>query len=461
MNTWMLKIILFIAVLSLNARAQNSIRGDFPLLKGQKVQLIGFRDLGIYTIDSTTVSNQGSFTLAYTDQDLGMGYISGPDNKSYLVVLAQEQLHIKGELLSAPEGIRTITGAENKAFVNYATAHGKREQALSAWVYLQKIYQADSLFSNQKAVQQAIASETSRINNEDGDFLNQLAPQSYMKWYLPLRKLISAVGTVAQYKIEEIPNTIAAFRQLDYADPRWYHSGLLKDAIESQYWLLENRGLPLDAMYVEMNRSTDSLLQSLSQNETAFNLVTKYLFDYFEKHSLFAASEYLANQALSQNNCRIEFNLGQQLESYRAMKKGNNAQDIVFEGDVFQNGKAITTPARLSEVKAKYKLVIFGANWCPNCVAELKQLIPLYEKWKSQGVEVVFISLDTDQKAFRDFAIQMPFISSCDYKKWDTPAAKAYFVSSSPTMYLVDQNQKIVLRPISIQQLDAYLQNLK
>lgn len=278
---------------------------------------------------------------------------------------------------------------------------------------------------------------------------------------MPLRTLIGSVATVAQYKMEEIPNTIAAFRKLDYADSRLYKSGLLKDAIESQYWLLENSGQSLDMVYKDMNLSTDYLLQSLSKNETTFNLVTKYLFDYFEKHSLFTASEYLANKALTQNSCRIELNLGQQLQSYRAMKKGNTAPDIVFSGDVFQNGKAITDPARLSEVKAKYKLVIFGANWCPSCVEELRQLIPLYEKWKSQGVEVVFISLDTEENVFRDFAIKMPFISRCDYKKWDTPAAKAYFVSSSPTMYLLDEHQKIMLRPNSIKQLDAYMQNLK
>lgn len=73
----------------------------------------------------------------------------------------------------------------------------------------------------------------------------------------------------------------------------------------------------------------------------------------------------------------------------------------------------------------------------------------------------MFISLDTDQRAFRDFTIQMPFISSYDYKKWDTPAGKAYFVYSSPTMYLLDEDQKIMLRPMSMLQLDAYLQSGK
>ena len=438
-----------------------SITGNLTQLGGQEIRLEGFSSLKTYPISSATIDEKGNFKLSYSTADHGVGYLMSADDKPLFVILSGEDIELFGEALSYPESIKVTKGQENQWFEQYAQEHPKREQAQSAWVYLQKIYEGDPLFSNQKPVLLAIANEKSRIHKEDADFLNQLPPQYYIRWYLPLRKLVSSVATVAQYNIEEIPNTIAAFRELDYADPRLYKSGLLKDAIESQYWLLENSGQSLDMVYKDMNLSTDFLLQSLSKNETTFNLVTKYLFDYFEKHSLFTASEYLANKALTQNSCRIEFNLGQQLESYRAMKKGNTAPDIVFSGDVFQNGKAITDPARLSEVKAKYELVIFGANWCPSCVEELRQLIPLYEKWKSQGLEVVFIALDTEENAFRDFAIKMPFISSCDYKKWDTPAAKAYFVSSSPTMYLLDEHQKIMLRPNSIKQLDAYMQNLK
>jgi len=88
---------------------------------------------------------------------------------------------------------------------------------------------------------------------------------------LPIRKLISSVSTVAQYRTQEIPATIAAFRKIDYADPRLYKSGLLNDAFESQYWLLENRGLPLDTIYKDMNVSTDVILKSIVKNEQIYN----------------------------------------------------------------------------------------------------------------------------------------------------------------------------------------------
>ena len=444
-------------LLTFNSFAQHTITGNFPLLTGQQVRLVGFEGFGIYTIDSTKVSEQGVFTLKYADKDRGMGYLSAVDKKAYFVVLANEDIQLKGEVLSVPASVVTLSGKENQLFVQYATEHPKREQALSAWVYLQKIYQTDSLFSIQKLPSQAIEAEMQRIKQEDLVFLNNLDANSYIRWYLPVRKLVSSVSTVAQYRTEEIPATINTFRNIDYTDKRLYKSGLYKDIVDSHFWLLENMGQPLDNVFKQMSISIDFMLKNLSKNENKFNEITKYLFHLLESHSLYQASEYLAIKVLTQNSCTINNDLAKQLELYRAMKKGNTAPDIVFSGDVFKNGTVIKMPSLLSEIQSAYKVVIFGASWCPKCVEELSQLLPLYEKWKSKGVEVVFISLDTDKAVFKNFTSVFPFIGMCDYKNWDTQAAKDYYVFATPTMFLLDTDKKIVLRPNSVKQIDAWV----
>jgi hypothetical protein len=40
-----------------------------------------------------------------------------------------------------------MQGYENQAFEKYAQEQPRREQALSAWIYLEKIYALDSLFA--------------------------------------------------------------------------------------------------------------------------------------------------------------------------------------------------------------------------------------------------------------------------------------------------------------------------
>ena len=118
--------------------AQHTITGDFAPLAGQQVRLAGFEGFGIYIIDSTTASEKGHFALSYTSRDRGMGYLAAKDNKAYFVVLANEDIQLKGEVLSAPESIVCLSGKENQLFVQYAVEYPKRQQALSAWDYLIK-----------------------------------------------------------------------------------------------------------------------------------------------------------------------------------------------------------------------------------------------------------------------------------------------------------------------------------
>ncbi len=436
---------------------QHNIKGKFPPLAGQQVKLVGFQDFDIYTIDSTKVSEQGDFTLNYSDKDWGMGYLAATDNKAYFVVLTKEDIQLKGEVLSIPESTEILSGTENQLFVQYVTEHPKREQALSAWVYLQKIYTADSLFANHTQPQQSIETEMQRIKQEDINYLTNLDSKTYISWFLPNRKLVSSVATIAQYRTEEIPATINSFRNIDYTDARLYKSGLLKDVIESHVWLIENMGQPLDTVYKELGISIDCILANLVNNEETFNLITKYLFDVLENHSLFKAAEHLAIKILTDYPNVANTIFATELERYRHIKKGNIAPDIAFAGEVFQSGSKINTPKKLSEIQTSYKVVIFGSSGCSNTAKELSQTISLYKNWKSQNVEVVFISLNTDKTLFKNFTKVFPFISMCDYKKWESKAVQDYYVYTTPTILLLDKNHKIILQPKSISQLNSWI----
>ena len=449
-----LLLLTFTTCLSLSAQ---SITGNLTQYKNQPIRLEVFNGLQTYLISNTTIDTSGKFELKYSKSDYGVGYLISADEKPFFVILGREFIEIWGEALSYPQSLQIRKGQENQLFGHYGSEHPKREQALSAWVYLQKIYQADSLFALQKTPQQAIETEIRRIKQEDQDFLKNLDPESYVSWYLPIRKLVSSVSTVAQYRTEEIPATLAAFRYLDYTDERLYKSGLLQDVIDSHYWLIENSGRSLDSVFIEMKISIDLMIENLLSDENKLNEITGYLFGYLEKHSLFQASEHLAIKVLTQNSCTVNDELAKQLESYRAMKIGYTAPDIVFSGDVIRSGSPLQTPKRLSDIQSAHTVVIFGASWCPKCAEELGQLMPLYDKWKSKGVEVVFVSLDTSEELFKSFADIFPFISMCDYKKWENQAIQDYYVFATPTMYLLDTDHKIILRPNSIKQVDAWI----
>jgi peroxiredoxin len=269
----------------------------------------------------------------------------------------------------------------------------------------------------------------------------------------------SAQNGIVNTSPKELQSSKNLFLNINYSNSQIYSSGLIYDIIEKQFWLIQNSRLDEVAKFKELASSVDIILDSVKKNEKVYNDLTKYLFQYFEKYSLINASEYIALKALGQKEVALNNALANKLESYRKMKVGNRAPNFELVGDVFKNGSALKAAIHLSDIKTKYKLVIFGGSWCNQCRAEMIQLLPRYNNWKAKGVEVVFVSLDTDKKEFENFTAPFPFYSACDYEKWETQAAKDYYVSSSPTIFLLDSNNKIILRPPTVASLDGWLES--
>jgi len=441
------------------ASAQDTITGSFPTLSDQHVKLVGYDGFNTYTIDRVMVDANGYFKLSFSKEDYGMGYLETGEQEAYIVILAPgEHLQLKGEALSLPQKVSIQSGRQNKLFEQYANEHPRREQALSAWVFLENIYRQDSLFATHDTPKAAIDQEMQRIRVEDAAFLAGLPPDDYVSWFLPVRKLVSSVSTIAQYRTEEIPEAINAFREMDYTDTRLWKSGLLRETIDAHFWLIENSGRSLDSVYVKMNTSIDHMMQNLAEHEQKFNEITDYLFNLLERRSLFGASEYLALKVLNEVSCTVDDHLAAQLESYRAMKTGKTAPDFAFPKNVIAPGfQAEKIPQKLSDINSQYTVLVFGASWCPACHNELLEVAGLYEKWKQYDVEVVYVSLDEDWQSFKSFAGAFPFISISDYQKWDSPIVQAYHIFATPTMYLLDSEQEILLRPNSFRQMDAWV----
>lgn len=430
------------------------ITGNLKSLKNDSIKLESFNGFKTYLVSETTTDVKGNFKLQYSSEDYGVGYIISSDNKPLFVILNGEDIEIKGDALSYPETIKVTKGKENQWFEKFAKEQPRREQALSAWKYLEGIYEKDSLFSGLTITRKSIGDELNRILLEEQTYIQNLPKESYVKWFLPIRKLVSSVPIIAKYRTEEIPSTIKALRELDYIDIRLYKSGLYKDAIDNHFWLIENSGQPLKKVYEDMRISIDSMIANLVFDERKLNEVTDYLFDLLERHSLFEASEYLALKVLNENSCTIETELAKQLETYRAMKKGNIAPDIIFdENSIFPSNKI----EKLSDIDNEFTLILFAAGWCPKCQEEVPNIAKLYDKWNQSGVEVVLVSLDENKDSFHEFVKNFPFISTCDYQKWDGKIVNDYYVFSTPTMFLLDSDRKIVLRPNSVKQMDAWV----
>ena len=70
-----------------------------------------------------------------------------------------------------------------------------------------------------------------------------------------------------------------------------------------------------------------------------------------------------------------------------------------------------------------------------------------YSLLKAKGIEVVAISLDSDQKAYEDKTYALPWINDSELKGWKSKAAEVYNIHGTPTYYILDKDNKIIEKP--------------
>jgi len=435
-------LIIFLLTI-VNGQAQ--IKGNFKFLAGQELELIGYNNFRTEVLSVTSVDSLGNFTLVYPNTYKGMAILKAKDKSSLAFILTETGLKITGLNLKLKDSIEFVNSKENNDFVQYFEDYKQRQKALFSWHYLKDKYQNYEVLKKQNSILKNINEESNRIEKEDTNYLNALDKETYVSWFLPLKKLVSDMPIITRHKKEQIPNVIEQFRRIDFNNPKFKTSGLLKDLIDGHYLLLENSSQSLDSIYIQMNKSTDFLLDNLTKNETLLNEAGDYLFNYLEKRSLFKSSEYLAVQLLSINGCVLEDKLANKLEAYRKLKLGNTAPDIIF-----------SDRTKLSSI-ASAKLLVFGASWCSKCKEDALKLKAYYNSWKQKGVSVVYVSIDTDKTDFENTYSNVPWKTDCDFKGWDSQVVKNYHVFATPTYFMLDKDLKIILRPKSVEQANSWI----
>jgi peroxiredoxin len=98
--------------------------------------------------------------------------------------------------------------------------------------------------------------------------------------------------------------------------------------------------------------------------------------------------------------------------AHAEVRKGDRAAELVQVSDAA--GKTIS----LGRFKDKVVVLTFGASWCEPCKKELPLLAKMAPKLRSEGVEIVTVNIDDNQKNAEAFlkqhGIQLTVVSDND-----------------------------------------------
>jgi peroxiredoxin len=353
-----------------------------------------------------------------------------------IVLLNNENFEIKWVDFKDFTGVQFTNTKENEAFQQAFTINMDAQKKLAGLTYLLPFYQMDLTKKEWTAqLEQEITSENSRFEA----YLKKIPHTSYAKTYLTYRAVLQKLQKENKTQVEARDGE-TTFLALDFSDERLLYSGLAKELFDA--YLKQTFTLQEEALIVsKLNAFSDVLKKSSQGNTKALNQYSEYMMKEYEKFGLIACAEHLALSLLDDNKCIINDKTLPILEQYKKMAIGNKAADMVFSAGLKYN--------KLSEVPAKFKVVVFGASWCEACTKEIPQFKDYAELFKTTyDAEIVFVSLDTDKEKYDAYIKDLPFINTCDYKGWGSPNVKNYYVFATPSVYVLDTENKIVAKPL-------------
>jgi len=106
------------------------------------------------------------------------------------------------------------------------------------------------------------------------------------------------------------------------------------------------------------------------------------------------------------------------------------------------------------EIDAPYTIVFLYNPTCDHCMEESPKLAQFYKEWKSKGVEVYAMALETNDKEWKDF------IAKHDMGAWvnvfDPTNASLYgkyYVDNTPELYLLGPDKTIIAKNLDVEQV--------
>lgn len=244
------------------------------------------------------------------------------------------------------------------------------------------------------------------------------------------------------------------FDNIDFSDERLLRTPILHNRIEHYF-----TRMIIQSPDSIMPRAIDVIEKSRA-NEKVYQYVLVYLLNHYETSHIMGLDEvfvhlaeeyYLSGKAPWANQDLID-KLTTRVQRLKPNLIGRVGADLRMQT---QQGNFI----HLHQVEANYIILYFYEPGCGHCKTVTPQLFDIYRKYNNKGVEVFAVYILDDKDEWINYTTKNNYNWINVYDPSNASFFRHYYdIYSTPTIYMLDKDKKIIAKRIGAETVEKILQ---
>lgn len=413
-------------------------------------------------IDTARVNSKGEFLFeGKTPLEGGLYLVVLPDKRYFEIVIDKEQ-SFSFETDSADlVGKMKIKGSQdNIDFYGYMAFIKNMQQKAEP---LKKLIDKTKSKDSTEMLKKKMADLTADVESEKKKFMTA-HPKALFS------KILKASEDIVVPPAPILPNgrKDSTFQYRYYKQHYWDNIDLTDGRMLNTPIFFNKFKFYLDKMIMQIpdsiNRDLDVLVDKVKGSKELYKYVVSYTTYYYESSKLMGMDavfvhmvnkHYRTKQAYWVDSTQLKSILDR-ASIVEPLLIGKKSRNLVMPDTT---GKTMKS---LHDVKAKYTILYFWEPGCGHCQTETPKLKAFYDKYKSKGVEVYAVDIEDNAKEWKDFIIKNKLnwinVNNLYHHYY---LREIFDIYSTPVIYLLDENKKILAKRIPLENLEGYIDFLE
>lgn len=211
-----------------------------------------------------------------------------------------------------------------------------------------------------------------------------------------------------------------------------------------------------------ISKDIEILIDKASSNEIMFKYLVQYITYEYETSTIMGfdgifvhmAETYYMKDRAYWVNPTVRENIEKRAKKLKPILIGQIAPNLVM---LDTNLKAVS----LHQIDAKYTIIMFWDTDCGHCKTETPKLKKFYEENKERlGLEIYGVCADTSMADMKGYINQkgMIWINVNGPRAYTRDYHELYDIYSTPVIYLLDENKKIIAKRLLTDQLKLFIE---